>query len=146
MRLRRLIKLVICLLFQSLWIGGQVVLAQEYNFLNYNVDEGLAQSQVRDIIQDQRGFLWIGTKGAGISQFDGLRFRNSNRYDGLFTNEITDLLEDSKGNIWISHPGGVTLYDGFDFQMIGPRQGLIISRLSRLAEDDDGNIWISPFW
>ena len=134
---------VVCLLCLSILAGSQAIYAQEYNFLNYNVDEGLAQSQVRDILQDKRGFLWIGTKGGGISQFDGMRFRNSNRYDGLFANEIVDLMEDSRGRIWITHPSGVTLYDGYEFSVIGPRQGLHLSEGVRVAEDSTGQIWLS---
>lgn len=125
-----------------MWIASGVLCAQEYNFLNYNVDEGLAQSQVRDILQDKRGFLWIATKGSGISQFDGRRFRNAGRYDGLAANELFDLLEDSQGRIWASHPTGVTLYDGYKFRVFGASQGLKISRTSRVAEGKNGDIWV----
>ncbi|MEM6271817.1 MAG: response regulator [Bacteroidota bacterium] len=143
MQLRKPLLILICAAFLSFLTGGQCTYAQEYNFLNINVNEGLAQSQVRDILQDKRGFLWIATKGAGISQFDGKRFRTANRYDGLYTNETYDLLEDSRGWIWITHPGGVTLYNGYEFEILDQKDGLTISRASYVAEDKAGNIYVS---
>lgn len=127
----------------SLWIACGTLYAQEYNFVNFNVAEGLAQSQVRDILQDSRGFLWIATKGSGVSQFDGRRFRNAGRYDGLAANEMFDILEDSQGRVWCTHPNGVTLYDGYNFRIMGGSQGLKISRESHVAEGKNGDIWVA---
>ncbi|MFK7784979.1 MAG: two-component regulator propeller domain-containing protein, partial [Crocinitomicaceae bacterium] len=45
--------------------------AQQYNFKNYSVKNGIAQSQVYSIIQDARGYMWMGTFGGGINSFDG---------------------------------------------------------------------------
>src|SRR5664280_3451031 len=37
------------------------VFSQDYNFRNFNSEDGLAQSYVYSIIQDVHGYLWIGT-------------------------------------------------------------------------------------
>jgi len=50
--------------------------AQTYDFRNYNVDDGLAQSQVFCIFQDSKGYMWFGTNGWGASKFDGKKFKN----------------------------------------------------------------------
>lgn len=47
----------------------------EYNFIHYTADDGLPSNCVRDILQDQRGFIWFATDN-GLCRFDGVRFRN----------------------------------------------------------------------
>ena len=41
--------------------------AQTYDFRNFNVDDGLSQSQVFCIFQDSKGYMWFGTNGVGAS-------------------------------------------------------------------------------
>ena len=53
--------------------------AQIHNFIRYSLQDGLPQSQVLSIIQDQKGYLWIGTSGGGVSRYDGLSFLNFTR-------------------------------------------------------------------
>jgi len=89
--------------------------SQQYNFISYSVEEGLAQSQIRAICQDEDGYLWIGTLG-GISKFDGLNFENFSTDDGLLNNQINSIFNDSKGNVWIGSRGGVSVYDGNTFK------------------------------
>ncbi len=55
--------------------------AQQYNFINYSIEDGLVQSQIRAINQDSDGYLWIGTLG-GLSKFDGINFENFSTNDG----------------------------------------------------------------
>ena len=42
---------------------------QNYFFDNYSVNDGLAQTTVFSVIQDQKDNIWLGTKG-GVSKFD----------------------------------------------------------------------------
>ena len=74
--------------------------SQQYNFIGYSVAEGLAQSQVRAICQDDDGYVWVGTLG-GLSKFDGINFENFSTDDGLLSNQINSIFKDSKGNIWV---------------------------------------------
>lgn len=87
---------------------------QGYQFEQYSTSHGLAQSETKHVLQDQHGLLWIGTKGGGVSSFDGVEFVNYSRYDGLFDNHCSSLFEDSKGRIWVgSEGGGINfIYDG----------------------------------
>ncbi|MBK8340703.1 MAG: hypothetical protein IPK99_12235 [Flavobacteriales bacterium] len=62
------------LLVLAALLGTQVT-AQQYGFVQYTTEDGLAQSQVRCIAQDAQGFLWFGTLG-GVSRFDGHEFVN----------------------------------------------------------------------
>ena len=48
---------------------------QQYNFRSYSLEEGLPQSQVQALIQDQQGNLWVGTNGGGLCRFNGKEFQ-----------------------------------------------------------------------
>lgn len=92
------------------------VSAQQFDFRNYSVGEGLAQSQVYALLESSRGYIWMGTRGGGLSRFDGLRFRNYSVRDGLLNNYIQCLYEDAKGNIWIGTDVGLSKFNGEDFE------------------------------
>ena len=48
-----------------------VTSAQEYAFRNYSIVQGLSESVVNTLIQDEKGYIWMGT-GFGLNRFDGM--------------------------------------------------------------------------
>lgn len=87
-----------------------------YSTRNYTAIDGLPQSQVRAIVEDKSGYLWIGTEGGGLARFDGREFKVYTTLDGLLTNQVNGLRFDKYDNLWILHPRGVTKFDGLHFQ------------------------------
>ncbi|MBD3223902.1 MAG: PAS domain S-box protein [Caldithrix sp.] len=83
-----------------------VINAQQLNIKNYGIRDGLVQSQVMDIIQDEDRYLWLATLG-GISKFDGTTFKNYTVNDGLANNVIHCLARDNNGNLWFGHEHGL---------------------------------------
>jgi len=84
-------------------------------FKKINTANGLSHNKVNCIVQDKRGFTWIGTDD-GLNRYDGnnfLIFRNTpGSATGISGNIITGLLEDEKGILWITtSDGGLTRYD-----------------------------------
>jgi len=114
--------------------------AQKYNFRNYNVQDGLLQSQVNCMIQDSRGYLWLGT-WEGLSRFDGRAFKNYTIKDGLPGLHIEQMLEDKEGNIWLATKGGISKFNGIGFENFPEVKGLLEVNISRIFEDSRGNIW-----
>ena len=53
-----------------------------YDFRHIDQSDGLLHNAVYSIVQDKRGFIWIGTE-KGLQRFDGLRFIN---YQPEFSN------------------------------------------------------------
>jgi len=97
-------KILFILIVLHIKIGN----TQQYNFIRYAVKDGLVQSQVTDICQDNLGYLWIGTQ-SGLSRFDGHNFVNYSIDDGLADNKIQKLLfSESDNTLWIATPKGVT--------------------------------------
>ncbi len=97
---------------------GTFLFSQQYNFHNYSVGEGLAQSQVYAMVEDPRGYLWLGTRGGGLSRFDGLQFRTFTVDDSLPSMFITSLQIDPNGNIWVGTDEGAAWYDGERFHKL----------------------------
>jgi ligand-binding sensor domain-containing protein len=103
------------LILLSLFTSTFTTLSQQYSFIRYGVKEGLAQSQVADISQDNLGYLWVGTQ-SGLSKFNGNEFINYSTEDGLTDNTIHKLLFSEKNNIlYIATPTGITEYKNQKF-------------------------------
>lgn len=100
-------KRLFLLLFLFAWLNAH---SQRFNFVNYSLEEGLPQSQVTAICQDQFGYLWIGTE-TGLSRFDGLEFENFSTDEGLPDNEINSIYIDASGEIWVATPKGVAQFN-----------------------------------
>lgn len=114
--------------------------AQDFGFKNYSVGDGLAQSQVYSILQDSRGIIWLGTRGGGLSSFDGKYFKTYTIQDGLASNYISSIFEDSKQNIWIGTSQGLNKFNGYDFEQM---QGLEKANVFEILEDADGVLWFA---
>ncbi|MEP0985705.1 two-component regulator propeller domain-containing protein [Ekhidna sp.] len=88
---------------------------QEYNtnISNISVKNGLSQNTIQDILQDDDGFLWIGTQD-GLNKYDGYTFKvyksdpqNSNSIPNNF---IKCIAKDKQGNLWIGTQTGLSKY------------------------------------
>ncbi|RYD71405.1 MAG: hypothetical protein EOP53_23735, partial [Sphingobacteriales bacterium] len=77
-----------------------VAQAQEYNFKNYTVDDGLASPEVYCSLQDSYGYIWFGTD-RGVCRFNGYDFQTFTTADGLVYNTVFSFFEDHKKRIWI---------------------------------------------
>ena len=80
----------------TLLFSYSILFSQNYYFDSYGVAEGLAQSTVYDIIQDQNDYLWLGT-GAGVSRFNGKEFVNYSLENGMSENGVRTIFNDKDG-------------------------------------------------
>lgn len=143
------------LLFFSLLIHNSKILnAQELpiQFNNIGIEKGLANSTVYEIIQDKKGYLWIGTQN-GLSKFDGYSFTTIKTipFDtlSLANNWIQAVHESKDGSIWIGAlNGGISRLDPvsgkFNNYKAHPSNKTTIynNRIWKIFEDSDSNLWI----
>ncbi|WNJ16166.1 two-component regulator propeller domain-containing protein [Pontibacter sp. G13] len=130
--------------FLSLWlclIGTSSSFAQVYNITRFTTDDGLVQSQVKAMLLDHHGYLWMGTH-RGVSRYDGHAFRHLGVDDGLAGSFLSDLMEDQSGNIWMATDNGISrltkgTLKSYFFDSESPSQ-----KVNCLLEDQDGTIWL----
>jgi len=76
----------------------------DFKVKTYTTENGLPHNQVREIAQDQYGFLWVATWD-GLACFDGLEFRKFYHVPGDSTTlpyfEIHDLAIDKDNTVWV---------------------------------------------
>ena len=125
----------------------------EYHFVN--IKESVSKIAISTIIQDEYGFIWMGTNGAGLNKFDGIDY---NIYKHI-ANDSTSLSSslvfcsylDSKKRLWIGTENGLNLYDrNLDqfkqvaFYNPGDISNAIVS-VGSIVEDIDGDLLIGTY-
>lgn len=93
----------------------KIISAQNITFEHYNDYDGLSHNSVRHIVQDKKGFLWLGTF-AGLNRFDGYEFEiyssNEKKPYRLINDDITALALDNGANIlWIGTRNGLVRFE-----------------------------------
>ncbi len=118
--------------------------AQKYNFYHYNVENGLPQTQVKSITQDNNGILFIGTM-SGLAKYNGDAFGVFTKNDGLAENWITTSYKDKDGNIWLGHWGGSISKYSFDKNQItkfNVEKYTKFKKITSITQDNYNNLWI----
>ncbi len=115
---------------------------QQYNFRSYSLEEGLPQSQVNALIQDNAGNIWVGTHGGGLARFNGTEFQVFTKKHGLPDNLVSALYQDNSGIIWIATANGISAYDGKTFRYYGEEQGVQEGQYFMISQDNKDRIWV----
>ncbi|HSR54323.1 MAG TPA: two-component regulator propeller domain-containing protein [Acidobacteriota bacterium] len=127
--------LLVLLLIPGLWTS---LIAQSFNIRHYSRDEGVPQSQIRDIHQDRRGYIWLATLG-GVARFNGDTFSTLDLGPVLLTLVIH---EDRDGTLWFGTSQGLKRYDGWQTTTFTVEDGLPDNTIFALFEDARGRLWI----
>jgi len=114
-----------------------------YKFTGLTSKEGLSYNAVKCMMQDSRGYIWIGTY-KGLNRYDGTRVKNYGRQElGVLSDYINALAEDSAGNILIGTDNGIVIYD---YRKDSFRQpdgaGILDDRVYDIRKDSKGVSWI----
>ncbi len=74
---------------------------QKLKYNHYSIDEGLRHNIGYDIMQDSKGYLWIGTDD-GLSRYDGTEFKNYTKLKGLTSTYIIEIAEGTDEMVWVN--------------------------------------------
>ncbi len=85
------------------------------SFQHIGTNQGLPQSTVNVIYQDNLGYMWFGTYD-GLSRFDGYQFVNFKNDPAdphsLSDNIVVSIIEDSQGYLWVgTAQNGINRFD-----------------------------------
>ena len=122
-----------------------------FRFSKITPENGLPHNNINAIVEDQKGFLWIGTND-GLSRIDGSNevFNiKPSPTNTLRSSNIRSLLVDRSQNLWIgTRLGGLSKYNLRDdtWELFQHEKGnpnsLTNNDILSLLQDHKGNIWI----
>ncbi|MDO3626098.1 two-component regulator propeller domain-containing protein [Mucilaginibacter sp. BT774] len=126
---------------------------QQLHFTHLGTEDGLSELNPNCLLQDSRGFIWIGTAD-GLNRYDGYDFkifRNDAKDNAsIGNNYVQDIIEDKEGNIWAATiGGGLNKFDRntnrFHRYLHNEKDKSSISSnfVSKLALDKSGKIWVA---
>ena len=95
---------------------------------HYSTEDGLCSNAVSNIIQDDYGYIWIGSWN-GLSRFDGFNFFNYKTGGSskvpLLHNRIIDMVSDQWQNIWMRmYDGRVFMLERTKDRIVNPLEGV----------------------
>lgn len=118
---------------------------------HFSTENGLSQEQVNAILQDDYGFLWIGTQD-GLNRYDGNKFVHFQHlpFDtaSLSNNYVRSIAEDPDHNLWIATDYGLCVFRRKEnriscyFQQDDNPNSLTANQVYGVYSDRRGDIWI----
>lgn len=124
--------------------GDRPRTSSDFVVTHWDMDKGLPQSSVNDILQSKDGYLWLATFG-GLVRFDGVNFTTFNRSNtpGMRSDRVLHVYEVSSGSLWIATEDGFLEFrNGVCTPHVLTVHGQIFSPL-QVVEDARGVIWLS---
>lgn len=118
--------------------------AQQMLFRNYSVNDGMSSNTVWNIIQDDQGYMWFGTKN-GLNRFDGHTFKIYQAHESDSSSPINSFIHSicryDSTRFWVGTEEGLYVLDLVKEKFTKVRalgNDLIFS----IIQDDIGNMWV----
>src|SRR5580700_9931796 len=120
-------------------------------FVRLSTADGLSETRVSQIVQDDRGFMWFGTQ-YGINRYDGYEFKvfvhEPGRVNSLAGAYIYSLFKDRSGMLWI---GCNRVLDRFDprtetfthYRLETDELANLGSTVVHISQDRSGLLWLA---
>jgi len=142
MNMRIFVALLCVFLFTNLQAG-------EIMFEHISSNQGLSNNLVRDIIQDEKGYLWMATSG-GLNRFDGHSFQTYKTIFGdqqsLSDSRLSIIFEDRNGFIWArSILGNLHRIDPVYGNVINFKEEGLMPQSARAVKNlvaSNGDVWL----
>ena len=132
----------------AIWVGrrdtDRVLRIEHGTVTSLELPKSLGLVDVRVMVEDARGGLWIGTDGSGLLRWQSGRFERFSRENGLGNDLVWALLPEATGAIWVgTYGGGLTRLKDGRATTCTTGQGLTDDVICFIADDGHGQYWLS---
>lgn len=120
------------------------IFSQSYTYNSYTTKDGLPSNIITALLQDKKGYIWIGTNN-GLAKYDGSEFTIYSTSNGLSNNWITVITENpfSPESIWFGTiAGGANRLKNGIVKSYKYGSDPDWNNVSDLCVDKDGIVWV----
>jgi ligand-binding sensor domain-containing protein/signal transduction histidine kinase len=125
-----------------IWLGTEMGLI----CCNSNLEEQAVtplSTEIRTLLVDRRGVLWIGTSGRGLVRRFHDRDETFQRQDGLTDDFVTALAEDREGSIWVGTRDGLNQFTDVKFPTYSMTSGVAGREVLSVSASRKGGVWVT---
>lgn len=101
---------VLSVIFSGLYAVSQ---PSSLRFRHLTVDNGLSHTDATSILQDNKGFIWIGTY-SGLNRYDGYStkvfYNKTDDTKAAYLNRISDMKVSTDNELWLATEGGLAIF------------------------------------
>ena len=103
---------------------------------------GLLNSEVRGVLDDRQGNLWVGTSDRGLLRVFHGETAVYGRPNGLTDNRVLALYEDREGSLWVGTASGLDRFRDTKLTTITTDEGLPSNLVTAVLQVRDGSIFV----
>ena len=129
----------------ALWMGTPNGLFRWHHgeLRRFGLKDGLSHEDIRAILEDADGNIWVGTSGGGLNRrtAEG-RWTSFSVVEGLSDNDVRSLFEDHERNLWVATADGLNCFSNPRVVTYGRVEGLGDQIVQSIAPGAGGTVWI----
>jgi ligand-binding sensor domain-containing protein/signal transduction histidine kinase len=99
-------------------------------------------AEIRALLVDRRGVLWIGTSGHGLMRFQDGAYSSFRKSDGLASDYVKALAEDREGSLWIGTRDGVSQLTDVKFPTLPAAEDASVRDALAVGASRKGGLWV----
>ncbi len=147
------IMIIIMMIFFIHMFEGNVYASDYISFENITINDGLSQSTCQALLQDSKGYIWIGTSD-GLNRYNGLEMKvfKCNKLDeeSLVDNNILTLKEDKNKHLWVGTANGLSVINLKDYSIKNytyykNNKKKPFNKVNTIYVKNDGNVLIGTY-
>jgi PAS domain S-box-containing protein len=99
--------------------------------------------EVRALLVDRQGVLWIGTSGRGLVRYHKGSYDVLRKTDGLASDYVKAIAEDQEGSLWVGTRDGISQISDVKFPIQPVAGNLEIKDALSVGASHRGGVWIT---